>query len=120
MKNIESVKLQLCQQAWVLAEPCDPGRLTRMFQTGSPESPLTIHPNFTIQSGSAMAYILAVALFYICLVLLLVGTNFARTHQERMGKKEHVVEFKEGAGTTSRISGKGSSSSKLPPDIVDI
>ena len=48
----------------------------RMFQTGSPESPLTIHPNFTIQSGSAMAYILVSSLLVIVLMFIFIIVSF--------------------------------------------
>jgi len=106
--SLEEAKMKLCAQARLLGRECNPALM-------SDSSALT-HLNrhhlqsnghedvIAQQSKDAIVYVTIVVVFYVAIVLLLIGTNLRAGGAGRGARfKKHVVEYTEGAGAESRL-----------------
>jgi len=101
--KLDDAKYQLCQQAWELSEPCDAELLTKIFHAA--KFPGSKHDDLGIDSGPIL-YILFVAVFYLAVVAMLVGSNMKRNRRaaaEEDADKVQVVDYSEQFGTRVRV-----------------
>jgi len=100
--KLEDAKYQLCQQAWELSEPCDAELLTKIFHAA--KFPGSKQEDLGIESGPIL-YILFVAVFYLAVVAMLVGSNMKRNRHAAADEtdKVQVVDYSEQFGTTVRV-----------------
>jgi len=98
--SLEEARMKLCAQARLMGRECNPSLLGEHVthvsrhhggETGSHEDVIAQ------QSKDAIVYVTIVVVFYVAIVLLLIGTNLRAGGAGRGARfKKHVVEYSEG------------------------
>merc|ERR1719438_144354 len=96
--TMDEARAKLCAEAKILGRDCNAELLQRHYFSGA-------HEDFAIsQSKDAIIYVTIVVVFYVAIVLLLIGTNLRAGRMTRGARfKQHVVEFSEGSGAANRL-----------------
>merc|ERR1711878_190309 len=95
---MEEAKAKLCAQAKILGRDCNAELMQHHFFGGSQDE------TGIQQSKDAIIYVTIVVVFYVAIVLLLIGTNLRAGRVTRGARfKQHVVEYTEGNGAANRL-----------------
>eukprot|EP00093_Oithona_nana_P012596 12596.XXX_533412_535134_1 [CDS] Oithona nana genome sequencing. len=96
--TMDEARAKLCAEAKILGRDCNAELLQRHYFSGA-------HEDFAIsQSKDAIIYVTIVVVFYVAIVLLLIGTNLKAGRVTRGARfKQHVVEYTEGNGAANRL-----------------
>jgi len=131
--TLEEARMKLCAQAKILGHDCNPTMMAdslRHHLVGAGKG--GNHDDMVAQqSKDAIIYVTIVVVFYVAIVLLLIGTNLRAGGAGRGARfKKHVVEFTEGSGAENRLvpskqtpgtsTGSPSTSLDVEEDIVDV
>lgn len=96
--TMEEARAKLCAEAKILGRDCNAELLQHHFFAGSHEDMVVS------QSKDAIIYVTIVVVFYVAIVLLLIGTNLRAGRMTRGARfKQHVVEFNESSGAANRL-----------------
>jgi len=109
--SMEEVKMKLCAQARLLGRECNPAvmvdgtAITHLSRGGHHYQSGGDHDDVIAQqSKDAIIYVTIVVVFYVGIVVLLIGTNLRAGGAGRGARfKKHVVEYTEGTGAESRL-----------------
>ncbi|XP_040580110.1 uncharacterized protein [Lepeophtheirus salmonis] len=118
--TMDEAKIKLCTQAKILGLDCNPMTLKNKLHHQNIYGHQEI---LAQQSKDAIIYVTIVVVFYIAVVLLLIGTNLKAGKNLRSAKfKSHVVEFNEKDGSKSKLvpSNKNGNTVDFEDDIVDV
>jgi len=119
--SMEEVKMKLCAQARLLGRECNPSvmvdgtAITHLsrghhYQSGDHDDVIAQ------QSKDAIIYVTIVVVFYVGIVVLLIGTNLRAGGAGRGARfKKHVVDYTEGTGAESRLVPTTASSPNTSP-----
>jgi len=128
--TLEEARLKLCAQAKILGHDCSPSMIanTMHHHLGGMHGQLGHDDMVAQQSKDAIIYVTIVVVFYVAIVLLLIGTNLRAGGAGRGARfKKHVVEFTEGSGAENRLVAASSGTPAVRPtppdmdeDIVDV
>jgi len=104
--TMEEARAKLCAEAKILGRDCNTDLFQHHYFSGS-------HDDMVVsQSKDAIIYVTIVVVFYVAIVLLLIGTNLRAGRITRSARfKQHVVEFNESSGAANRLVPSRSSSS---------
>jgi len=95
---MEEARAKLCAEAKILGRDCNTELFQHHYFSGS-------HDDMVVsQSKDAIIYVTIVVVFYVAIVLLLIGTNLRAGRMTRGARfKQHVVEFNESSGAANRL-----------------
>jgi len=104
--TMEEARAKLCAEAKILGRDCNTELFQHHYFSGS-------HDDMVVsQSKDAVIYVTIVVVFYVAIVLLLIGTNLRAGRMTRSARfKHHVVEFNEASGAANRLVPSRSTSS---------
>jgi len=104
--TMEEARAKLCAEAKILGRDCNKELFQHHYFSGS-------HDDMVVsQSKDAIIYVTIVVVFYVAIVLLLIGTNLRAGRMTRSARfKHHVVEFNEASGAANRLVPSRSTSS---------
>lgn len=97
--TMEEARAKLCAQARILGRDCNSDLIQHHYGSMNGHEDAVAQ-----QSKDAIIYVTIVVVFYVAIVLLLIGTNLRAGQVGRGARfKQHVVEFTEGSGAENRL-----------------